>query len=154
MMFAGLESMIARSTATGWWLCGIGMAGLFGMWRIYVMLRPKMEELKQKAEAAERDDKNNDINRLEARIIALESKVDQAETKADQAEAKVHAVEMKQVSTLAAFRLVASELQRHDPDNPVLRQAMDLIGLAATDDFGLGAGLGKLAQLPASRGKP
>lgn len=37
-----LGGMMARSTASGWLLCIIG---LFGIWRLYVLSRPRMREL-------------------------------------------------------------------------------------------------------------
>lgn len=39
------EKALAASTITGWTLCALGMLGLFGIWRIYVLQRTKMREL-------------------------------------------------------------------------------------------------------------
>lgn len=145
MMWSGIEGIIAKGTPSGWTLCILALGGLFGIWRIYALQRTKIRELDIGEDATIRADRRSDIDKLNDRIAALEGKVNDANNAA-------HMTQMKLVSTLAAFRLLASELQKVDPDNPVLKQAMDLIGLAATDDFGVGAGLSQLARLSAVRG--
>lgn len=144
-MTAWFEKALAASTITGWTLCALGVLGLFGIWRIYALQRVKMRELEIGEDASIRATKRSDVEALNDRIAKLERKVEEANTSA-------HQTQMRLVSTLAAFRLLASELQKVDPDNPVLKQAVDLIGLAATDDFGLGAGMAHLARLNATRG--
>lgn len=44
-MNAAIEGLIARSTASGWLLCIIGVAGLIQLARVIAMQRPKMKEL-------------------------------------------------------------------------------------------------------------
>lgn len=144
-MLTTVEGILSKGTASGWTLCVIGLVGLFGIWRIYVLQSPKRREQDIAEDAQLRVEKRDDIAKLTDRIALLERKVDEANTSA-------HMTQMKLVSTLAAFRLLASELQKVDPDNPVLKQAMDLIGLAATDDFGVGAGFTHLARLNSTRG--
>ncbi len=144
-MLNTVEGILSKGTASGWTLCVIGLVGLFGVWRILVLQRPKIREMEMGEDAKLRTERRDDITALNDRIALLERKVDDANTSA-------HNTEMRLVSTLAAFRLLASELQKVDPDNPVLKQAMDLIGLAATDDFGVGAGLGRIARLSTGKG--
>lgn len=144
-MWTGLSEFFKQGTTSGWTICGILLMGLFSIWAIYARLSPKRREQDIAEDAQLRTEKRDDIAKLTDRITLLERKVEEANTSA-------HNTQMRLVSTLAAFRLLASELQKVDPDNPVLKQAMDLIGLAATDDFGVGAGLAHLARLNAVKG--
>lgn len=87
---------------------------------------------------------------LRDRIIALEALVRDQGQKIESLQAKANDYQMKLVSALAAFRLLAGEIEKTDPKNPVLKQATDLIGMASTGDMGMGKVVDELSRLPAT----
>lgn len=60
----------------------------------------------------------------------LRARVERLEAKADDALISAHHAEMKLVSALAAYRLLASELLKLSPDNPILKQAQELLNVS------------------------
>ena len=55
---------------------------------------------------------------------------------------------MRLMTVANAFQMVTGELRKIDPDNPTLKQATDLVGLAITEDMGMNRALVDLARLP------
>lgn len=98
-------------------LIGGGIVG--GIIKVWPMLK----KLANEREAAIATGRRDDMDDMRQRIIALESKVEDVTTRA-------HQVEMKLVSALAAYRLIASELQKIDPDSPILKQAQELLNVS------------------------
>lgn len=82
----------------------------------------------------------NDAKQLQeasavSRLAALESKIDQYQD-------KVIKLERQSNTALMAYRLIAGELARLDPQNPILRQAQQLLGMATESKIKTGnAGL-------------
>lgn len=52
---SAVSEMIARSTASGWVLCVIGITGVFALFKILAGQRPQMREMEIKRDAAERE---------------------------------------------------------------------------------------------------
>lgn len=95
--------------------------------------------------------RRGDMEDFRTRISDLERRVDQANEAAGIAKDSATIVRMQMVSMQAAFELVAGELERADPDNPVLKQARRLIAQAATSDMGIGTAMRQIAQLKGTR---
>lgn len=133
-----VKSATGAMTAAGVW-AGVIMLALTILLAA-VKIWPKMREL----DIGQRKD---DLADLRTRIIALESKVEEANSRATSANDKAHQSDMKLVSAVAAFQLVTTELRKHDPDSPALRQAQDLMAMAATGDFGMDRAVRVLATV-------
>ena len=83
-------------------------------------------QLKTIAAASRRDD----LDDLRSRVGTLEGQVQAANTAA-------HRAEMKLVYAVNAFQLLAGRIRSDDPNDPVLKQANDLLQLAATGDLSI-----------------
>ncbi len=95
--------------------------------------------------------RKDEISRLTDRVTKLEEAVAEATLHANAADERTNVMKYKMVSLNAAFQLVAGEMRRVDPDNAVLKQALDLIAMAATDDMGFGKAMLELSKLPATK---
>ena len=88
-----------------------------------------------------------EIDGYRAEINELQKRVDTSTAAAAQAVASAHAIQLQMVTLQAAFHLVAGELSRSEPDNPVLKEARDLVGkIAMTEEEIFKVGLRSLAQ--------
>jgi outer membrane murein-binding lipoprotein Lpp len=105
------------------------------------------------------DQRRSDIDDLRKRTEVLEAKVDKANAEAAKAREETAEVRMKAQADTAEIRmsmqttntacqLMAGELRRIDPDNQVLRQALDLMKQAAAPDLGFGEVGRRVAALP------
>ncbi|MBB4857026.1 hypothetical protein HNO88_000323 [Novosphingobium chloroacetimidivorans] len=99
--------------------------GLFagGLLAAIVKVWPRLKEI---AANARRDD----LDDLRERIVVLEGKV----TTAD---AAAHRAELKLVYAVNAIQLLAGDIRAKDPNNPILKQANDMLKLATTGDLGI-----------------
>jgi hypothetical protein len=104
--------------------------GGIGIWSVFAVVFialirawPLLAAQAIKAREQLRSEKRDDIDDMRERITALEGKVTEATQTA-------HAAELKLVSALAAYRLIASELLKVDPDNMILRQAQELLNVS------------------------
>lgn len=125
---------IAVKSATGFWTAAgvwtgviLGVLTLLG---IIVKAWPRLLELLI-------GQRRNDLDDMRKRIGDLEAKVELASTAA-------HAAEMKLVYAVAAVQLLAANVRARSPDDPTLKQAMEL--LAAATSGGLSGWAGKLAD--------
>lgn len=73
-----------------------------------------------KAREQLRSEKRDNIDYMRERVAALEGEVEAATQLAHQAEIKL-------ISALASYRLLASELLKPDPENVILDQAQELL---------------------------
>ena len=133
-----VKSTTGLLTAAGVW-AGVIMLGLVLLIAV-VKIMPKMKELRIGEKRGELDD-------LRERIVALETKVEEANRHADLANEKSHRSEMKLMAAVSAFQLVTTDLRKHDPDSPALRQAQELMSMAATGDFGMDRALKALGAV-------
>lgn len=113
----------------GWGLFAIVTLALIKGW-------PAISDAVTRAKVAIAQGRKSTIDDLRERIVALESKVETASTAA-------HAAEMKLVYAVSAVQLLAARIRADNPDDPALKQAMELLSAATTG--GLPAWSSKLA---------
>lgn len=123
-------------------LNGIGVTVLAKLITIW----PRLTELKM-------GERRGDIDGMSKRIAALEASVEKANEAAGIAKEAAHILQMQMISLQNGFALVAGELERRDPTNPILQHARELIAQAATSDMGVGLGFKKVATLRKEPGK-
>ncbi len=68
---AALAGLVARSTASGWLLCVLGLAGLIQLGRVIAMQRPKMKELQIGENAGIRAEFIEEMKELRGEIKGL-----------------------------------------------------------------------------------
>lgn len=118
-MMLGIPTAIMSSVAQapwGWALLVIVILALIKVW-------PIIAAQADRARAQFRSERRGEMDSMRERISALEAKVEAANEKS-------HEVELKLVSALAAYRLIASELQKLDPDSAILKQAQELLNVS------------------------
>lgn len=93
-------------------------------------------------------ERRDDLDIMSERIRSLEAKVEHLTT-------AVHEAEMKLVSALAAYRLIASDLRNRDPDSPILAQAGELLNVSypAPRDSGAVSGILRRSTRDAAKRK-
>lgn len=68
------------------------------------------------------------------------------------AEKRSAAAEASLVYVSSALSLLIGVVEQLDPNNPVLRQARELVAMAASSDDGFGGALKRLAEVPMPKG--
>ncbi len=116
-MEAAFTAALARSTISGWLLCVIGV---FGIWRLYVIGRPKMRELEIGADEQVRDELWKEINDLKRGRINDGRRLTINET-------HIAAQTIRLGQQEFVLKLVINELERVSPGNEVARQARMLL---------------------------
>lgn len=128
-------------------------AGTFGVClRALILVVPKLREMG----IGQRKD---DLTRLTERVDKIESENKSLRTSLAEAErvtnevrikaqTEINEIRMSTQATNTACQLMAGELRRINQDNPVLRQALDLMKQAASPDMGWGEAARGLAMLP------
>ena len=102
----------------GWGLLLAIMTALIKGW-------PAIVDATTRAKEALANRKSNVIDDLRDRIVALEGKVESASLAA-------HTAEMKLVYAVSAVQLLAARIRADNPDDPALKQAMELLSAATT----------------------
>ena len=126
-------------------LVGGGIVALIKIW-------PKLKELGNTRRKDEMDALRHRVDDLERQIETLLKTVASADERAHQAEmraAKEGAISETKISRAAtAVTLVIGELERMPggKENPVIKQARELIAMAATGDSGFGMYITQLAE--------
>ena len=90
----------------------------------------------------DREDRLADRDKTQAEALLV--RVDGLEQRLNQAVNEAHHAQLQMTTLNAAFQLVASELSRKEPDNPVLKQARELVASAPTTDLGFGMGVRRM----------
>jgi hypothetical protein len=121
----------------GWGLFAAVVLALIKGW-------PAISDAVTRARVALAEGRKSTIDDLRERIVALEGKVETASTAA-------HAAEMKLVYAVSAVQLLAARIRADNPDDPALKQAMELLSAATTGGLPswsakLAAGLGDVAE--------
>lgn len=98
---------------------------------------PNLRKLNNEREAAQQAIKRDEMDDMRERIAALETKVDAANKLA-------HDAEMKLVYAVNAVQLLAARIRADNPDDPTLKQAMEM--LAAATSGGLPGWAGRAAE--------
>ena len=114
----------------GWGLFATVVLALIKGW-------PAISDAVTRARVALAEGRKSTIDDLRERIAALEGKVESAS-------AAAHAAELRLVYAVSAVQLLAAPIRADNPDDPVLKQAMELLSAATTG--GLPPWSSKLAQ--------
>lgn len=120
-MLDSIGTVVASSFERAPWGWGLLLAfstGLIKGW-------PAIVDATTRAKEALANRKSNVIEDLRERIVALESKVESASLLA-------HTAEMKLVYAVSAVQLLAARIRADNPDDPALKQAMELLSAATT----------------------
>lgn len=123
-MFAGIDlaSMIARSTASGWLLCVIGITGLFGIWRLYVLARPRMLELEIGQNTGLRKEFIEEMQALREEVKGLRLENGELRHEIRELHQIIDGMRREQLQAGASEHAV---LARHLPLTPAMSRALD-----------------------------
>lgn len=120
---------MAVGTAFEWFRTNLtlGAVGIYALLGTiiggWIKLRPAMTKLANEREYSLLAARGEDMDDMKENIRLLTEKVETLT-------ARVHESEMKLVSALAAYRLIASDLAQRDPDSPILKQAQELLNVS------------------------
>lgn len=89
---------------------------------------PALKKIAADRELAISQGRREDMDDMRKRITDLESKVEAASQAA-------HSAEMKLVFAVSAVQLLAARIRANNPDDPTLKQAMELLAAATTGDL-------------------
>lgn len=115
--FAAIMGASMQRAPWGWGLFVMIAIALIKSWPAISLAATKAFEARVSAK------RMRDENGME-RLTALESKVESYQNRVIQ-------LERQSNTALMAYRLIADELHRLDPVNPILRQAQQLLGMAS-----------------------
>jgi hypothetical protein len=125
-----------------------GMITSGGIVTIILMLAYALIKIAPKWRELGIGQRKDDMDELRDRITVLERRTDEANQRATTAERATNEVRMHMVTLNTACALLAGELAKVSPGNPVLIQAKELIRLAASEDMGWSEEGKKLAMMP------
>lgn len=145
---AGFAEIVAASAKRAPW----GWAGLMGFMialiKVWPIINDQLIKVKEKRRADKRDDAAEWRLEMRKEVAELRAEVKQCQADAKASSERAHKYEMRLMTVANAFQMVAGELRKVDPDNPTLKQAVDLVGLAITEDMGMNRALTDLSRLP------
>lgn len=130
----------------GWGILAFMVAVFAYLWPV---INKQVMEAKQQLRSYKREVQKEEKDDLRDLVTALRAQVDEQGQHIEKLRNDAQSYQLKLVSALAGFRLLAGELEKLDPSNPVLKQANDLIAMAATGDMGMGKVIDELSRLPA-----
>lgn len=118
-----LGGMMARSTASGWLLC---ILGAFGIWRLYVLARPKMRELEIRENAGLRKEFIEEMAALRAEVADLRVENSHLRDEIRALHGVIDGMRREQLQFGASEHAV---LARSVPDlSPEMSRALDALG--------------------------
>lgn len=133
-----------------------GWAGLMGfaamIFKVWPILNDQLIKVKEKRRSEKRDDAAEWRAQMRQEVAELRAEVKQCQLDTQAAKERAHRYEMRLMTVANAFQMVAGELRKVDPDNPTLKQAVDLVGLAITEDMGMNRALTDLSRVPGTQG--
>lgn len=145
---AGIAQIIGSSAKRAPW----GWAGLMGFMyaliKVWPIINDQLIKVKEKRRSDKRDDAAEWRAEMRQEVADLRAEVKQCQADTQIAKERAHKYEMRLMTVANAFQMVAGELRKVDPDNPTLKQAVDLVGLAITEDMGMNRALNELSRLP------
>lgn len=145
---AGFAEIVAASAKRAPW----GWAGLMGFMialiKVWPIINDQLIKVKEKRRSDKRDDAAEWRTEMRKEVADLRAEVKQCQADTQAAKERAHKYEMRLMTVANAFQMVAGELRKVDPDNPTLKQAVDLVGLAITEDMGMNRALNELSRLP------
>lgn len=144
----GVGEIIAASAKRAPW----GWAGLMGflyaLVKVWPIINDQLIKVKEKRRSDKRDDAAEWREAMRKEVAELREEVKKCQSDTQAATERAHKYEMRLMTVANAFQMVTGELRKIDPDNPTLKQATDLVGLAITEDMGMNRALVDLARLP------
>ncbi|MGE7204933.1 hypothetical protein ACQKJZ_04550 [Sphingomonas sp. NPDC019816] len=145
---AGFAEIVAASAKRAPW----GWAGLMGFMialiKVWPIINDQLIKVKEKRRSDKRDDAAEWRAEMRKEVAELRAEVKQCQADTLVAKERAHKYEMRLMTVANAFQMVAGELRKVDPDNPTLKQAVDLVGLAITEDMGMNRALNELSRVP------
>lgn len=145
---AGFAEIVAASAKRAPW----GWAGLMGFMialiKVWPIINDQLIKVKEKRRSDKRDDAAEWRAEMRKEVAELRAEVKQCQADTLVAKERAHKYEMRLMTVANAFQMVAGELRKVDPDNPTLKQAVDLVGLAITEDMGMNRALNDLSRVP------
>lgn len=148
---AGIVEVIASSAKRAPWGWGVLAGVIIALIKVWPVLNDQIARVKEKRRSDRRDDAAEWRQEMRDRVLALEEKVKVCQEEAQAARDRSHKHEMRLMTVTSAFQMIAGELRKVDPDNPTLKQAIDLVGLAVTEDMGMNRAMMDLARIPGTR---
>lgn len=129
-----------------------GWAGLMGfaamIIKVWPIINDQLLKVKEKRRSDKRDDAAEWRAQMRQEVAELRAEVKQCQSDTQVAKERAHKYEMRLMTVANAFQMVAGELRKVDPENPTLKQAVDLVGMAITEDMGMNRALTDLSRLP------
>lgn len=144
----GIIEIVQASAKRAPW----GWAGLMGfalaLIKVWPILNDQLLKVKEKRRSDKRDDAAEWRAQMRQEVSELRAEVKQCQADTQIAKERAHKYEMRLMTVANAFQMVAGELRKVDPENPTLKQAVDLVGMAITEDMGMNRALTDLSRLP------
>lgn len=112
---------------------GIALIALIKAWA-------PLAKLSIEAKAVLRKEKRDELDSCQRRLDAMELRLEQSER-------RTHQVELRLVTQLGAYRIIASELQRLDPQSAALMNAQALLNAAYPIPSEVGAKIDEAVEL-------
>lgn len=147
MTTEGLATILSGSLQRAPW----GWAGLFLLIGTLIKVWPILNDQLIKVKEKRRSDKREDMAEWRNE---MRKELDELKVEAKASKEAAHRLENRLVTVVAAFQMIAGELRKLDPDNGTLKQAIDLVGLAVTDDLGMNRALTELSRVPGTMEHP
>lgn len=144
----GLFAIMVASAKRAPWGWGVFGAVIVTLIKVWPVLNDQIARVKEKRRSERRDDMAEWRGEMRDRMNALEQEIKTAREAQAAADHRSHRVEMKLMTVTSAFQMVAGELRKVDPDNVTLKQAVDMVGLAVTEDMGMNRALTELSLYP------
>lgn len=145
---SGIAEIVGASARRAPW----GWAGTLGFFallvRVWPIINDQLIKVKEKRRSEKRDDAAEWREAMRKEVAELRVEVKKCQAATEAATERAHKYEMRLMTVANAFQMVTGELRKIDPDNPTLKQATDLVGLAITEDMGMNRALIDLARLP------
>ncbi len=141
----GIVMASAKRAPWGWSGLVIFVVSLIKVWPI---INDQLLKVKEKRRSDKRDDAAEWRAEMRKEVADLRAEVKQCQADTQIAKERAHKYEMRLMTVANAFQMVAGELRKVDPDNPTLKQAVDLVGLAITEDMGMNRAMTELARYP------
>lgn len=114
---------------SSWLLVGLNVLFGGGLVAAAIKVWPQLKQIASEERAKERGFRKDELDDMRQRITDLERQVKEAKDTA-------HSSEMKLVFAINAVRLLAGKVAAENPDDPVLKQAMEMLSASITGDLG------------------
>lgn len=148
MMIEKLPGILGSSVERAPWGWALLAAIIGSLIKVWPILNDQVTKVREKKRGDRRDDMTAWREQLQHEINGLKEDVVKGREAMQRADERSHRVELKLTTVTSAFALVAGELRKLDPDNVTLKQAVEMVGTAITEDMGMNKALKTLAIYP------